>query len=101
MDILIKIGMLLISLLVVGAMIALLVAIVRLFMRSGLFRNGATNQDITRNFIRAFFTQDALKSENEISEKTGIWRTALSFIVMLGLILVVCLFIVPQLGINS
>ena len=101
MDILIKIGVLIISLLAIGALAALLVAIFRLVYRSGIFKVGATNQSINRNFIKAFFVQDALKQEGEVSTKSATWRAVISLIIMLSMGLVVFLYLVPQKGINS
>ncbi len=101
MDILINIGMLIICLLAVAAMAALLIAIIRVIIRSGILKSGATTQEVSGNFIRAFFVQNALKQEGEVSSNSSIWRTLISFIIMLGMGLVVFLYLVPQLGINS
>lgn len=101
MDILIKIGVLIIGLLAIGAMVALFVAIFRLVIRSRIFTLNATGGEIQRNFISAFFVQDALKNEGELSKKVSIWRALISFIIMLSMGLVVFLVVVPQLGINS
>lgn len=101
MDILIKIGVLIIGLLAIGAMVVLLVAIIRLVSRSGIFKVGATNQSINLNFIKAIFVQDALKKEGVVSSKSAIWRAVISFVIMLSIGLVVFLYLVPQMGINS
>ncbi|WP_370979721.1 hypothetical protein [Agaribacterium sp. ZY112] len=101
MDILIKIGVLIISLLAIGALAALLAAIIRLVYRSGIFNVGATNKSINRNFTKAFFVQDALTQKDEVSTKSTAWRAVISFIIMLSMGLVVFLYLVPQMGINS
>jgi hypothetical protein len=101
MDVLIQIGILIICLLAIGAVLALAVAIFRLVLRSGIFKAGASNQEIYSNFFKAFFVQEALTKEGELSKRSSAWRAIISFLIMLGLGLVVLLVIAPQLGINS
>ncbi len=91
MDMMIKSGMIVLSLAVLWAMFALLMAIFKYVKRIGILKLGTSNKEIFERSFKANFVDNALHDGKQLSAKSTLVRAIISILLMIAIVIVVFL----------